>query len=234
MALPVQTQGSKASRDQRGLISCTVPWVVASEADVLSVGASSAFGVPETKREWSDHESGKFLVNITYEGTPDEQGREETYEFDSSFGEEPIESHKDIAAIKAFYGGTVGGDGKITFPEKMPSGNQAAASGLGGSSAAKSGKNPLFGMTTYLVTKAVFRRTYLRRTFPASLLNKIGSVTRTLPGGFPTPAGRDWLFMPPKVSKKGNAFEISEEHMLSAPGGWPPQVYSLIQSGDET
>ena len=229
MALPTQTQGLRGSRDERGLIGLTVPWIVATLEEVLSVGASSVFGLPETKREWSDHEAGKFLVNISYEGAQSENGDKDTYEFDSSFGEEPIESHADIEAIKAFYGGTVGGDGKITFPEKLPSGKTGGSGGLSGAQSAKQGKNPLFGLTTYLVTKAVFRHTYLRRVFPATLLNKIGTIVHGLPESFPTPSGRNWLFMPPKVAKRGNMYEITEELMLSAQGGWPDAVYKLIQ-----
>ena len=35
--------------------------------------------------------------------------------------------------------------------------------------------------------------------------------------------------MAPKVSKRGNVYELSEELMLSAPGGWPEAVHGLIQ-----
>lgn len=228
MPLPTQTQGLRGSRDERGLIGLTVPWIVATLDEVLTVGASAVFGLPETKREWSDLEGGKFLVNISYEGAQSENGDKDTYEFDSSFGEEPIESHPDIETIKATYGGTVGGDGKITFPEKLSS-NKGSSSGLSGGQTTKQDKNPLFGLSTYLVTKAVFRHTYLRRVFPSELLNKIGTIVRSLPESFPTPSGRNWLFMPPKVAKRGNMYEITEELMLSAKGGWPEAVYQLIQ-----
>jgi len=228
MPLPTQTQGLRGNRDERGLIGLTVPWVVATLEEVLTVGATSVFGLPETKREWNDLEAGKFLVNISYEGAQSENGDKDTYEFDSSFSEEPIESHPDIETIKAVYGGTVGGDGKITFPEKMPSA-KGGGGGLSGGQSVKQDKNPLFGLSTYLVTKAVFRHTYLRRVFPATLLDKIGSIVHSLPEGFPTPSSRNWLFMPPKVTKRGNMYEITEELMLSAKGGWPDGVYKLIQ-----
>jgi len=156
MPLPTQTQGLRGNRDERGLIGLTVPWVVATLEEVLTVGATSVFGLPETKREWNDLEGGKFLVNINYEGAQSENGDKDTYEFDSSFSEEPIESHPDIETIKSVYGGTVGGDGKITFPEKMPSakGGSGGGGGLSGGQSAKQDKNPLFGLTTYLVPTA--------------------------------------------------------------------------------
>ena len=79
------------------------------------------------------------------------------------------------------------------------------------------------------VLRAVFRHTYLRRTLPGGLLDKIGKIRQGLPEGFPTPNERDWLCMAPKVGRRGNVYEISEELMLSAPGGWPEAVHGLIQ-----
>ena len=91
-------------------------------------------------------------------------------------------------------------------------------------------KNPLFGQTTYLVLNAVFRRTYLKRRVPANLLDEVGTTRARLPGGLPTPKGRNWLVMPPKVARRGNVFEITEEWMLSKPGEeWPEALYRLIE-----
>ena len=88
----------------------------------------------------------------------------------------------------------------------------------------------MFGVTTYLVLNAVFRHTYLRRTIPNDLLNRVGTTRSNLPEGFPTPPSRNWLVMPPKVGKRGNVYEISEEWMLSKPGQlWPEAIYGLIE-----
>jgi hypothetical protein len=36
--------------------------------------------------------------------------------------------------------------------------------------------------------------------------------------------------MPPKVIRRGNAYEIAEEWMLSKPGQvWPAAIYGLIE-----
>ena len=229
MNLPLQTQGTRGSRDERGLISITIPWIVASLNEVLTVGEANVLGLPETRREFSDHEAGKFLVNITYEGSQSDEGNTESFEWDTSLAEEPIESHPLIETLKSNYGGTVNSEGRITFPEKISGKSTGSSAGLGGGVKSRSDKNPLFGLSTYLVTKAVFRHTYLRRTFPESILDRIGTVQHHLPGGFPTPQGRNWLVMAPKIARRGNLYEISEELMLSAPGGWPEAVYQLIQ-----
>ena len=226
----IEQQGTKLRRDQRGLVSITKSWVVDTLEETLSVGDAALLGLPEVGRDANQLEGkGRYLVNITYEGTQEENGREDSYEFDSSFAEEPIESHKDIEALKAAFGGVENDDGTITFPLKLPSSKQGGSGGLSGGKTTKSGKNPLYGLKTYPVLRAVFRHTYLRRTLPGGLLDKIGKIRKGLPEGFPTPNERDWLCMAPKVSRRGNVYEISEELMLSAPGGWPEAVHGLIQ-----
>ena len=60
-------------------------------------------------------------------------------------------------------------------------------------------------------------------------LDRIGTIQESLPGGFPTPSGRNWIVMPPKISQRGGIYQITEELMLSQPGGWPENVYKLIQ-----
>jgi hypothetical protein len=224
--------GLSASRDERRLLSVSVPWNCRTLAETMTVGGGNPFGLPETGRQVTQLEDASFQVTITYEGTEAEPAGEESHEFDSSFREEPIESHPRIDRIRKRYGGVTGDDGRITFPEKLPRAAQAGSgSGLSGSEPAGTGeKNPMFGQSTYLVLHAVFRRTHLKRKVPKNLLDDAGTTREKLPGGLPTPKGRNWLVMPPKASKRGNVWEISEEWLLSKPGEkWPPAVYGLIE-----
>ena len=228
-AAPFQMLGLSASRDERGLVSISVPWNCKTLAETMTVGEGSPFGLPETGRQISQLEDASYQVTITYEGTEDEPDEEDSYEFDSSFREEPIESHPRINQIRKRFGGVVGDDGRITFPEKLP-GAAGEGTGLSGAESAGSEKNPMFGQATYLVLNAVFRRTYLRRRVPKDLLDNVGTTRARLPGGLPTPKGRNWLVMPPKVATRGNVFEITEEWMLSKPGEeWPEALYGLIE-----
>jgi hypothetical protein len=228
-AAPFQMLGLSASRDERGLVSISVPWNCKSLAQTMSVGGGSPFGLPETGRQVSQLEDASYQVTITYEGTEDEPGEEQSYEFDSSFREEPIESHPKINQIRKRFGGVIGDDGRITFPEKLPSAT-GEGTGLSGAESTSAEKNPMFGQATYLVLNAVFRRTYLERRVPKDLLDGVGTTRERLPGGLPTPKGRNWLVMPPKVARRGNVFEITEEWMLSKPGEkWPEAIYGLIE-----
>ena len=40
---------------------------------------------------------------------------------------------------------------------------------------------------------------------------------------------RNWLKLAPKIKRRGNAAEITEEYMLSGPNGWLSDVYGQAQ-----
>lgn len=224
-----QTTGWSASRDERGLISVQVPMFVDSLADTMTVSGGSPYGLPEVGRQISQIEGAGYQVVITYEGSEGQAADDEegTYEFDSSFREEPIESHPQWPVIKARFGGSVQDD-KAVFPETLPRA-QISTYGLTGNEPDAQVKNPMFGVRTYLALYVVFRRTYVRRAFPRHLLDSVGTTREKLPRGLPTPKGRNWLVQPPKISKRGDSWEIAEEWTLSKPGEkWPPAIYRYI------
>lgn len=216
--------GTTGSRDKTGLLSITIPYHVDRLEEVLTVGLTPPFGLTEQDRKWDDIEGSGFEVSVTYEGLEDgkDEGNTE-YDFDPSFSEEPIESHPLIEELVDRYDGQVK-DNKVTFPSTIPDDSGGLGGGDGGERS-----NPLAGLTTFLSLRSVFRMTYTRKKLPKNLLRDIGTIKSGLPNSFPTPAGRDWIVMAPKVSERGNAFQITEEWMMSPPGGWPENVYKLIE-----
>lgn len=217
-------------RDERGLVSLQIPFHADDLSEFLSYGASNPFGLPEVKRGIKRLETGGYQITVTFEGIdPDEDPEGEgTYELDSSFREEPIEAFPGIETIKRDYGGYEV-EGKIKFPSTIPAGS-SSGSGLVAKNKGENAPNPYYGMTTYRVMHAIFRHTYIRKTIPSSIFDRAGTTANSLPGGFPTPSGRNWLYQPPKMRRRGDVFEISEELMLSKPGAvWPEAIYSLIQ-----
>lgn len=219
-------------RTKTGLVSQSAKWWVPTLEEVLTIGDETLLTLPETDRAWdSKDEHGVehgFYVNILYEGLYEETDAED-YGWEPSFTREPIETNDQIDAIKRYYGGVIDADGHIKFPETF-TGSGSGAAGVGLSNGGQSGqKNPMFGVKDFLVFGAKFRRTYVRKKVPSGLLDNIGKVFKKIPGPFPTPDKRDWLFLPPPIRQVGNAYEIPEEYMLSAPGGWPKGVYGLIK-----
>ena len=232
-----QMPGQKGSIDDKGVVQWTVPYFVEDLASVLAAGKEPPLpGLIEVGRTWSDDEEIAAVglkVEVTYEGytgTGDPEDQPDTYDFDASLREESLVGHPDWEGLKILFDGKYDQETKsVSFPEFM----DKYKVGLGGLSGTPDGrgriKNPLFGVETYLSLASVFRRTYIRKTVPAFALSQIGTIQKSLPGGFPTPPGRDWLVMPPKISQRGGVFQITEELMMSQPGGWPESVYSFIE-----
>jgi hypothetical protein len=219
--------GTKGARDKTGLITLSIPWYVDSLAEVLTVSQEAPLGLVEINRDWTDIEGAGFEVLIDYEGL--EEGRDEgefEYDFDPSFSEEPIETHPLISALVSRYDGQVDPQTKkVTFGPTM----EDKSGGLSGGAGTEK-RNPLAGLTTYISLRSVFRTTYSTRDLPGSIFKDIGTIKSSLPKQFPTPQGRDWLVMPPKVTQRGNAYQITEELMMSPPGGWPKNIYKLIET----
>ena len=69
---------------------------------------------------------------------------------------------------------------------------------------------------------------------PSGILRGIGTIVDKPPGieQFKLPGAakkRNWLKLAPKIKRRGNAVEITEEYMLSGPNGWLRDVYGQAQ-----
>ena len=223
---PFAMEGQSAEMDEQKLVTWTRPYYVELFEDIFDVGEPPHKKLVETSRTWADIPGAGIKVDVTYEGYmgEDAASEEPTYEWDSSFKEETLIAHPLWLEIAEFYEGKYDQEEKkITFSEQL----DTSGSGLGSDEVSK--KNPMLGLETFLSLGIVFRMNYLVEELPASLFQGIGRIEDSLPGKFPTPVGRDWMVMPPKISQTGNVYKISEERLLSPPGKWPPKVYGLIQ-----
>lgn len=233
-----QTIGQRGSRDDKGVISWTIPYIVEDLSEIFTVGTKPPLdGLAEVSRGWGDVEGIGLQVDVTFEGyVGNPEDSPNTYDYDASFKEETLLAHPLWSSLlKPIFRGSYDKDEKkIEFPEflsKTGRGLSVAESAYASSGQASGAfdKNPMYGLETFLSLSSVFRFTYIRRTVPNSIFDRIGTIRKSLPGGFPTPSGRDWLIMPPKISQRGGVFQITEEMMLSQPGGWPDKVYAFIQ-----
>lgn len=194
-------------------------------------------GIPCVSVERS-YEPGKGIYTYAYEGQTQEFQFDDdhiTFELDFSMSQEPIESHPNFAAvIKDKYGWN---KLRRQFAEFMPGTGGTSGGGFGGASTAKKKKNDLYGTDSYLEVGAIFRKTYLRRSIPSNVLRGLGAIVSSPPGlgQFPMDVGpnRNWLKLAPKISRRGNLVQISEEWMLSGPRGWNKDVYnrSALEKG---
>ena len=231
---PLQLLGTGGSVDRNGIISIDLPLWVASLGEALTTSLDLGIGIPLVSRNFKQSEEGGYEVTLHFEGLEnDAQEDQTTFEFDVSLSEDPIESHPNFEAIAKKYGWD---EVEKAFPKTPPATSAPDGGALGKKSKAK--KNPLYGTESFLAVGAVFRKTYATRTIPSGVLRGIGAIVDRPPniGQFHIPSTgskRNWLKLAPKIRRRGNSVEITEEWMLSGPNGWNSDIYSSGQLEDE-
>lgn len=219
-----QPSQTEATRDKSGLITHNSVFYCATESDARSFHDPLAGTMGLVNRKWRNADEGLsgFMLYLSYQGIEGES-TEGTVEWDSSFAEEPIESHPNLLKLMETYKGT--------FDEAQKPKRVAWAetvTGLPGMGK-KEVKNPMLGVQTYRVLGVVFRKTYCSKSLPDHILEGIGRIVDNLPGGYPTPPERNWLSLPPKISQKGNVYQLVEELLLSPlKNKWLPEVHDLL------
>ena len=235
-------EGASGGRDENRICTFSIPYHAKSIAEVTTVGEPRFQGLVEQGRTWQALNDGTdgWIVIVTYKGYAgdEEPAPEVTEQWNLSvdFSEEPIESHPNLKAIEAAYGGYYEEPGgPLKFPEFMPK-SSTGKGGLGGKGKAKPGeKNPMFGNTTYAVMTARVTRTWSSKSIPKNAINDIGKVYSSIPGAPDAIANidfgdRTWMAMPPKISQQGDVWRIENEWLLSPPSGWVEEVYQKASS----
>ena len=235
-----KTIGKSGGTDENGLSRITVPWYVQELSQVWTVGNETIQGLPPRSRSFTQLGDGSYKVNVVHEGYSEEDQEEgntgeeatTTWNLDFDFSEEPIESHHNLEEIKQTYGGTVQ-EGKVSFPEKLPQ-NSQSRSGLRSNRRGTTDKNPLFGVETFILLKARASKKFTTTEIPGDISRTMGRIVRTLPDAPEDLAAidwgdRDWMIQPPQIEFKGEVRVITQEYLLSPPGGWPPGVHEFIE-----
>ncbi|MBU6170593.1 MAG: hypothetical protein KGQ87_03750 [Verrucomicrobia bacterium] len=237
------TEGATGSKSKEGVIQWVIPYYVPNIDQVLTVGKTDYEGCEEVSRTWSCNNDGtnpSYIVTVVYEGGSAESdqntyGDEDStvWSLDFEIAEEPIESHWNFEEIKKQYGGKWGdpeNEEDWVFPKELPAGS-SSGSGLGGKGKVGGGaKNPMKGVKTYLVMNCTASVSYTKKTLPKEVISKIGGLEPRIPDAPPQfnsldVGPRNWLKMPPQISKRGNVWQINESWRLSEYVAWPKEVY---------
>lgn len=220
--------GATFAKDDYGVVSFTIPFACDSMEEASAGSLSSGLSLPEnpskrTGREWEGGQ-GKWVVQAVFEGAVGDLNEDRYFwEFDSSFKHADIRGHPRLQELIRKYGGQIQDDGTINWPLTLPTKNSNAF----GAAKNQSNKNPMFGADSYLELGAVFRGTRIRRSVSSDLLDRIGTIRKSLPQGLPTPPNRDWLVFPPRAYERGNVIQEVDEWLLGPIGGWP-EVQELV------
>lgn len=77
------------------------------------------------------------------------------------------------------------------------------------------------GVDSYLVPSTVYRKTTPTASRPSSVAD-VGVIGSAPIGG----GDKNWLFISRTWRRDGAVYEVSEEYMLSGPGGWNNTIYT--------
>ncbi len=235
--LPFISIGANGGWDRNGITRINVPVYVANLADVINLNTGAiakqlGISFPCIGAPFQQTEDGNYMVTCQFEGPGSSIGSDDniTFELDTTMSEDPIESHPNFAAIADKYGWNAT---EKAFQINMP-GTQKTTVALKNGTSLDKATNPLYGVQSFLAFGCVFRKTYASKTIPSNIFESVGSIVSAPPSigqfALPTaPTKRNWLKMSPKLRRRGSVVEVTEEWMLSGPGGWNADVYAKGQ-----
>lgn len=133
-------------------------------------------------------------------------------ELDFSSIQSPIQTSPNFQNLVSIYGWD---DATQSFPQKISGGNAS----------------PVYGTSDFLSYSCVYRQIQTLESVPSTIFDNIGTIDDNVPfKKIPDPATideRTWLYLAPKIVSRGNAFQITQEWMLSGFGtGWILEIYS--------
>ena len=233
----------RATKDRLGFISVALKQLF--KQDTMSDSAMPRcpldryFGVPWTRTD-IEGQDGVCLVRFLFEGLGEDYtvgSLKEIYEFDPVYEEVPIRAHPKFKDwIDTGYGTQDAFGNVYWYPDlsfvksKNQSGLQLASLG---SEQQKAGRNPLLGAEAWASMGGVWRKQYAALTLPKSIYLRVGTIVDKPPGPLPPiPKGRNFLRAPARIRWRGNAWEITEEWIMSGIGGHNPLIYDGSQEKD--
>lgn len=80
------------------------------------------------------------------------------------------------------------------------------------------------GIESYVIPSTIYRRTNPSHIRPLSL-GSVGTIVDPGIGG--GSAGANWLYTSKTWRRDGGVYDVTEEYMLSGPGGWNTTIYNL-------
>ena len=160
-------------------------------------------------------EAGNWIAQFDYEKVSGDSNDSDDIglveELDFSMSQNPVQSSPNFSKMVTAYGWDTA---QKAFPQSLPEGTAS----------------PVYGTTDFLSYTCVYRQTKTVSELPSDLFENIGTIIGDPPfKKLEDPAmgdDRTWLYLAPKISTRGNAFQIVQEWMLSGTGGWLEAIYS--------
>ena len=212
--------GLAAQQDRHGVWTLQIPYVVKGFDAVWTAGPAKRSGLDLVGRSVQPHEDGEhFIVTNTYAGADIGEGggggsyddKTTVYDMQATWEEEPIETHPQISSLISKYAGRIV-NGEVVFDKEIPA--AAKSGGLNQDKAAAPTKNPMYGVVRWKKLGVTWSATRIMRSLPSGVLNDVGK--RSTPPGAPPQLPQDtaWMRLPPRASKRGSVWQLTEEWMM--------------------
>jgi len=169
----------------------------------------SATGSGDEAGNWIAEFEYESVINASDENIGEDIGLVE--ELDFSTRQDPIGSHPDFNAIITDY----------PWDDNLKAFKQLLASGQ---------PSPVYGTIDFLSFTCTYRQIKTMSDVPSYIFENIGTIITDPPFHKLTdPAAGDertWLYLAPKISTRGNSYQIAQEWILSGYGsGWIEDIY---------
>lgn len=230
----IQLLGSGGSVDKLGIFSGKATWYVDREEEAIAFLAARPphGGIPFSTGSYEQDEAGGFVITVQYEGFPPDGGptKEELTEFsfDGTMGAENMMSHPKFESLRTSF--------EYDAAKDRFTGKINAVAGDGGLDISDEGDlrraDQIAGAESWLVVGGEYSITFSSRVVPVSIFRGVGCVVdrpRGI-GAFNLELGkRNFLKLCPRVTKRGDAVQVTERYMMSNPVGFSSDIYGAGQ-----
>ncbi len=214
----ITLKGIRGGIDQTGVATFTAAFLAQdlSYEEALVIAVPARIALPEigrTVEDWIDDSN--FTINVNFRGIVARPGQgtvaAEEYTFEEEFVSRPIEQHPQLSALLTKYNGSIGIDGRASFPQKLAA-SGTTGTGLGNSKATGD-DNPMFGARDFQELHLVAVHSYTVRSLPSDFRSKVGTVRTSLPNGFEVSGGK-WLVRPSNAQRMADTgWKITDRYI---------------------
>lgn len=150
---------------------------------------------------------------------------EPTYEFQGSFGREPIGAHPNIELIAGYPSAPLNGAIWVDYETREVTTNNVRGILQGFSFYPGTSRNLMAGVTEFEDPRGFWVEYSFSATKPTAEINNTNKIDNP-PGSPPNfGGGRNWKAEPPTYQKRGGVYQIRSAWQLSGAGGWNTIIY---------
>lgn len=206
----IELHGTKIQISMEGIVSVWQQFYVDSEREVPdvpktydSIAGSGRLDLVEISSAQAE-EGKQHVVTAKYEGIAAERFVKPVYQWTPEEAQEPIKTNPNWKQLSERFAGKWDKDLQAAvWDEKIK-----VAKG-------KEVDNPMLGVTSWLDVAGLWTETKAHSEISEDVWDGMWSLVESVPGDLPTPAGRMWLVLTPRVEQRGACYSVTRQWKLT-------------------